>query len=148
MCFSDQMCSYLYTQLGGSSKSLVIHFLTFPIFTPLLHMYFLALYIHPLLVSCSCFVLPHSDTLCSYALYSLFFLYLVMPHAHIASVCYDILSLCQDFCIKYILLQVDLRCHHNTKPSSHKRVRTPHKKHTACPAKMIIKIRQEKLSKR
>ncbi|XP_071550412.1 uncharacterized protein [Panulirus ornatus] len=49
---------------------------------------------------------------------------------------------------KWFIYRVDLRCHHNTKPSSHKRVRTPHKKHTACPAKMVIKIRQEKLSKR
>ncbi|KAK8728172.1 hypothetical protein OTU49_009151, partial [Cherax quadricarinatus] len=49
---------------------------------------------------------------------------------------------------KWFMYRVDLRCHHNTKPSSHKRVRTPHKKHTACPAKMTIKIRQDKLSKR
>ncbi|XP_042243659.1 uncharacterized protein LOC121880493 isoform X2 [Homarus americanus] len=49
---------------------------------------------------------------------------------------------------KWFIYRVDLRCHHNTKPSSHKRVRTPHKKHTACPAKMTIKIRQKRLSKR
>ncbi|XP_069976802.1 uncharacterized protein [Penaeus vannamei] len=49
---------------------------------------------------------------------------------------------------KWFIYRVDLRCHHNTKPTSHKRVQAPHKKHTACPAKMTIKIRQDKLSKR
>ncbi|XP_064102955.1 uncharacterized protein LOC135213051 isoform X2 [Macrobrachium nipponense] len=44
--------------------------------------------------------------------------------------------------------QVDLRCHRNTKPNSHKRVKTPHKKNTDCPAKMIIKIRQPRISRR
>ncbi|XP_047472057.1 uncharacterized protein LOC125027184 [Penaeus chinensis] len=49
---------------------------------------------------------------------------------------------------KWFTYRVDLRCQHNTKPTSHKRVRTPHKKHTACPAKMTIKIRQDRLSRR
>lgn len=48
----------------------------------------------------------------------------------------------------WYVYRVDLRCHRNTKPNSHKRVKTPHKKNTDCPAKMIIKIRQPRLSRR
>ena len=39
------------------------------------------------------------------------------------------------------MLQAAYRCHHNTYPGSHRRVKAAHKKHTACPAVLKVTIK-------